>query len=456
MSMDPPIHRLRLESLAVTVVVLAAFTSSFAQDAAPKVIATHPRNGDQSVAVDLREVVVTFDQDMDTTGYSFVGGGPTFPKVAGKPAWRSARECVLPVQLEAGHSYTVGINSATKGNFKSRSGVSAAPMALSFTARGRGDAPKAVEIGTAMQADSVLQLCEAIDQRYSHRDVHVVDWPAAWKQFEPRLLGAKTAREFAIISGEMLAATKDAHIWLVEGGEIVPAFRRGATPNASIELLPKLVTGWTEKHPMVAMGRVGKDTGYIAIHSWENKHAPQVLDASFAALTELKDLPSLIVDVRFNGGGNELLAREFAGCFVREPRLYERHVNLDPASPTRFSKPQERWIEPSAKRPAYTGRVAVLMGPVNMSSTESFLLMMKQAPNCKLVGARSHGASGNPQPHVLANGVTVMLPSWKALLLDGTELETKGIAPDVEVRTNPEDFSNNDPVLSKALESLKP
>jgi hypothetical protein len=324
---------------------------------------------------------------------------------------------------------------------------------LTFKTGGAGAPPPSITKET--QAESVRQLREAIEKRYSHRDVHTVDWPAAWTQFEPRLLEAKTAREFAINAGEMLAATKDAHIWLVEGGEIVPAFRRMATPNANIKLLPTLVAGWTQKHPMVAMGRVGKDTGYIAIHSWENKHAPQVLEAAFAALAELKDLPALIVDVRFNSGGNELLAREFAGCFLRERRLYERHVNLDPSSPTRFSEPEERWIEPSANRPAYTGRVAVLMGPVNMSSAESFLLMMKQAPECKLVGARSHGASGNPKPHVLANGVTVMLPSWKALLLDGTEIETKGVAPDVEVSTKEDEFSKNDPVIEKALELLK-
>jgi carboxyl-terminal processing protease len=130
-------------------------------------------------------------------------------------------------------------------------------------------------------------------------------------------------------------------------------------------------------------------------------------------------------------------------------------VNLDPSAAGGFSAPVDRWIEPTPYRTVYTGRVAVLTGPVIMSSAEAFLLMMKQAQGCTLVGARSYGASGNPKPHVLSNGVTVMLPSWKAMLPDGTVFETKGIAPDVEIAAKPEDFVRRDPVIEKALEALK-
>lgn len=186
----------------------------------------------------------------------------------------------------------------------------------------------------------------------------------------------------------------------------------------------------------------------------EKKHAPELLDAAFAALTELQKSPALIVDVRFNSGGDETMAREFAGCFIRKRAMYARHVNLDPSSPTGFSAPVARWLEPTANRPAYAGRIAVLMGPANMSSAEAFLLMMKQAPNAKLIGARSFGASGNPQPQPLANGVTVYLPSWKAMLADGTVFETKGIAPDIEVPTAA--GQRDDPVLARAVEWLTP
>jgi len=90
-----------------------------------------------------------------------------------------------------------------------------------------------------------------------------------------------------------------------------------------------------------------------------------------------------------------------------------------------------------------------------MSSAEAFLLMLKQAPKATLIGARSFGASGNPQPHPLANGVTVFLPSWKAMLPDDTMFETVGISPTVEVKTSPADFARRDPVLERAVELLR-
>lgn len=432
------------------------FTDCFeAEAAAPKVIATQPRNGDEDVPVALQEINVSFDQEMDRSGYSFTRGELTFPKIAGKPFWRSARECVLPVQLEPGRAYSVGINSATNGNFKGLNGESAEPFLITFKTRASGSSGQASMVEPGVQAASLRALRDAIERGYSYREVHPLDWPATWKQFEPRLLAAKTAREFAIIAGEMLAGTQDAHIWLTEAGEIIPAFRRVAKPNANLQLLPSLVSGWTQRHPMVAVGRAAPGIGYMAIHSWDRKHAPQLLEAAFAALDDLRDCPALIVDLRFNSGGDERLAGEFAGCFIRERKLYARHRTVDAGSSTGLSAVRERWLEPTRNRPAVTQRLAVLMGRVNMSSAEAFLLMMKQVPDCQLVGERSYGASGAPQPYLLANGVTVHLPSWQAMLPDGSSLETKGVAPDVAVEATDDAFRIQDPVLAKAIELLK-
>ncbi len=269
----------------------------------------------------------------------------------------------------------IGTNSATKTNFKNAKGTPATPLVVKFTTAAMG-ATAPVGVPRETQITAIKQLRDAIEHHYSYRDVHIVDWPAAWSEFEPRLKNARSAREFAVIAGEMLATTQDPHVWLIQ-------------------------------------------------------------------------------DARVNSGGDETIAREFAGCFVRQRAMYARHVNLDSASPTGFTRPTDRWLEPTPNRPAYAGRVAVLMGPANMSSAEAFLLMMKQVPGCRLVGERSYGASGNPQPHVLANGVTVLLPSWQAMLPDGTVFEKRGIEPDVTVATSPAELARRDPVIEKAIALLQ-
>ena len=187
----------------------------------------------------------------------------------------------------------------------------------------------------------------------------------------------------------------------------------------------------------------------MVITSWERSKLENGKSIS-DAMDAVADTRALVIDVRANGGGDERLAQELAGCFVAERALYAKHVYRDPKSPGGFTPPRERWLEPNPNRPRYTGRVAVLSGPAVMSSCEGFLKMMKQVPGAVVVGAASQGSSGNPKPHDLHNGVTVFLPSWKDMLPDGREIEGVGIPPDVEVKAAPAEFAAADPVLESA------
>jgi carboxyl-terminal processing protease len=101
----------------------------------------------------------------------------------------------------------------------------------------------------------------------------------------------------------------------------------------------------------------------------------------------------------------------------------------------------------------YPGPVVVLTGPLIMSSAESFLLMMRVA-GATLVGGRSRGSSANPQPVDLGNGITLMVPSWRALLVDGTCFEGVGIAPDVEVPVTAAEVAAGDKVIDAGVAVL--
>ncbi len=105
----------------------------------PKIIATSPQVGATEVNPATAEITVIFDRDMGD-GCSWTGGGPDYPpSPEGKRAvWRDKRTCVLPVKLEAGHYYRVGINSRSYQNFRSAAGVPAMPSAIYFTTQGAG------------------------------------------------------------------------------------------------------------------------------------------------------------------------------------------------------------------------------------------------------------------------------------------------------------------------------
>lgn len=119
-------------------------STAAAKSVPPRIIATSPAVGATDVDPGLTEITVTFDQDMGG-GMSWTGGGPDFPPMreGQKAEWRAKRTCALPVKLEAGHYYRVGINSTGYQNFANEQGVAALPSAIFFTTQGASEDLKA-------------------------------------------------------------------------------------------------------------------------------------------------------------------------------------------------------------------------------------------------------------------------------------------------------------------------
>jgi beta-lactamase regulating signal transducer with metallopeptidase domain len=103
----------------------------------PAIVSTSPSIGAQDVDPATTCISVTFDQNM-TRGMSWTGGGSVFPQApqGETPHWVDERTCVLPVKLEAGRFYRVGINSTSYQNFASESGPAAEPASIFFTTAG--------------------------------------------------------------------------------------------------------------------------------------------------------------------------------------------------------------------------------------------------------------------------------------------------------------------------------
>jgi Peptidase family S41/Bacterial Ig-like domain len=413
----------------------------------PRVVKAVPDNGATGVDPLTREIRVTFDQPMGE-GFSFVGGGPAFPKTTGRPRWVDERTCVTGVQLEPGHDYRLSINSTRFAGFRNKAGEPAVPYPIAFSTA--PDAPARPALTAEQNTAAVERLRTALQKQYSYREMRGVNWEKLLQERPASLTAAKTPRQFANETAKLLAAAKDMHIWLEVNGKTIPCWHRDVPRNINLSTLGKLVPVWKQRSREVGSGRFPDGIGYILIATWSRNSA--VLEPALDALKDLADCKALIVDVRPNSGGAEPLAMKFAGCFIATPKAYAKDVTIQDG---RFGPMRQRSIEPNSAGPAWRGKIAVLMGHANMSSCESFLLMMKQVPGCVLIGEKSFGSSGNPKPVDLGNGVTVYLPSWKDLLLDGTCFEGEGIAPDIEVKTKAEDFAMRDPVLEMALKMLR-
>ncbi len=417
---------------------------------APRVAKATPDNGAKDVSPSLKEFRVVFDQPMSQGGMSIVGGGPTFPKMVGRPRWVDDRTLVAAWQLEPEHDYWLSINSGKFTNFRNPGGESAVPYPISFRTS-KGDAASTVNFAERNR-EAFDHLKEAINKDYSYRDLRGVEWERRFELVTPRLRVIPTPLKFAEEMAELMSPAQDVHLWLMVDGRQIPTYKRQSAWNVATSELPRLVPGWKECSRIVFSGTFPDGIRYLCIRSWPADAADQ-LDPAYEVLADAASAGKpLIIDVRANGGGAEPLAAKFAGCFIEKPAVYAKHVTRRDG---KFSEPMDREFEPNKGRPRFKGPSAVLIGLGTVSSCESFAMMMKQAPGCTLVGDRTAGASGNPRPVDLGNGVTVYVPSWKDLRLDGTCLEGEGFAPDVKVKTSPQDFKQSDPVIEEALKVLR-
>lgn len=110
----------RYALIAIAALAALGFALSPALAAPCLVTATVPAAGADAVNPALKALTVSFNQAMLPGSWSFVKNPKLgrFPKLAGKPKFTDPKTCVLPVALEPGVTYAVGINTEGYGNFR--------------------------------------------------------------------------------------------------------------------------------------------------------------------------------------------------------------------------------------------------------------------------------------------------------------------------------------------------
>ncbi|MFI4896289.1 MAG: S41 family peptidase, partial [Phycisphaerales bacterium JB059] len=224
------------------------------------------------------------------------------------------------------------------------------------------------------------------------------------------------------------------------------------SPNFDFRVANLAVGGLRQEGEGVFSARLEDGTAYLLVTSWDRGLNPGPTASD--ALKDMLDAPRLIIDVRPNGGGDELHAQALASCLVGTPVVYARSMNIDPQRAGEFLGPFERVLEPDAQGTHFLGPVCVLMGGACMSSNEAFLLMARAA-GATLIGQPSLGSSGNPRAYDMGAGITLLLPSWRSMTPEGEPIEGVGLQPDVTVEHSPRSGGARDPVIEAAIEHLR-
>ncbi len=170
-------------------------------------------------------------------------------------------------------------------------------------------------------------------------------------------------------------------------------------------------------------------------------HVPDMMDKGFAEfhrgfLTEL-DREALIVDVRFNGGGN------ISGLLLQ--KLARRRIGYDFP---RWGMPVP-YLEESPRGP-----LVAIANEHSASDADLFSHGFKMLGLGTLVGKRTWGGVIGFEPrHTLADGALTTQPEFSFTFDDvGWRVENHGVDPDIDVDVAPQDYAAGaDPQLERAI-----
>ena len=326
--------------------------------------------------------------------------------------------------------------------------------ALSWAACGSKTSPTAPSTPASDFAAQFDSLWTTFDREYSYFVHKHIDWQALRSTYRPRALAATDQRAFVDVIREMLGHLHDLHVTLRDpGGTTLATYSPQSFINWDRTVWQQYIAraNWTQGQSDWGFGVIDS-VPYFQIGGW---NAASIRAADFdAAFERVRNAPAIILDVRMNPGGNDALAFEIAGRFVRSAMNagYVRYRN-GPAH-TDFGAAIQRTVNPRGPW-QYSGTVLLLVGRRCASSNESFIAAMSNLPNVMLIGDRTAGATANPGTFPLAGGWSYTVSRWIEYTADNQVIEDNGLSPDVFVTATATDFaSGRDPVLDWAVNRL--
>lgn len=238
------------------------------------------------------------------------------------------------------------------------------------------------------------------------------------------------------------------------GREILLEVRRGDTGESLRTLIVPTSYGADSANryeDVVAQNRArveelsGGRLGYLHIQGM-NMASVRVYERDLYAAAHGKD--GLIIDVRDNGGGSTtdiLLA-----SLTAPAHAYTVPRGADGKAVPRDSYPRDRRLIYGYSRP-----INVLMNQHSFSNAEIFSHSIKTTGRGRLIGTATFGGVISTGSAGLIDGSRVRMPFRGWYLPDGTDMESHGAQPDVDVPAIPSDeVAGRDAQLQAAVKDL--
>jgi len=272
----------------------------------------------------------------------------------------------------------------------------------------------------------VRQAWAVVNNNYVRDNFNGVDWPAVLDKYLILVDDVDTQEELWAQQKQMIKELNDQHSRFISppelnqefdlnsSGSLAPGALRFSTSFSPLQQWPE--QNWS--HQIVSeQPRIG----YIRIPRFKGDADENIL-AAIREMEETGILEGLILDVRYNPGGN---SDDSIGIFAEGV--------IGTMGPLREDEQRTVYRIPGPVEWNTTTPVAVITNQHSHSAAEYFAAGMKELDRATIVGVNSAGNTEGITGFTLADGSLIRLAVTTMALNDGTILEGIGVTPDVIV-----------------------
>ena len=320
---------------------------------------------------------------------------------------------------------------------------------------------------------------ETVDEHYAFLDLNKINWQELYSQQKSKLNKSSTDAELYLIIEETLELLNDNHAFLEAPDAVYETIEKISPVEESREenelpeygdlFVSKKVTDHhllkdltTKDSRWIQWGLLTETLGFIQIKTmwlYADIEIPQTLKDSLGfvdafietrhklyegeyiqkevagvskimdkVMDDLNNTEAIIIDIRFNGGGQDAVSFEILKRFSsqRQPIATQKYKYGDHHTPT-----QNVYLD--GIKNAYPNPVYVLTSPKTGSAAETFSLSTMAMNNIIRIGDHTDGALSTTLDKTLPNGWVFSISNEVFMDLDGKFYENIGIPPDHKI-----------------------
>ncbi len=294
-------------------------------------------------------------------------------------------------------------------------------------------------------------LWEACRDKYAYFDLKEIDWNAVRDSFQTAIHPNMSQDSLFNVLGAMLNTLKDDHT------NLISSFKTsffGVEYNAPDNFDFRIITDNYIGSDFVLSGAFAHNfihnqpVGYVRLSSFGS---PVTFSAINFIFNRYANAKGIVLDIRENGGGAVSNAYRLLSCFITQETLFGYSRIKNGPEINAFGTAEPIKLQPTGLY--YNKPIVVLTDRGSYSASSLFALACKAFPNVTLMGDTTGGGLGLPNGEQLPNGWTYRFSITQTLDLNMRPDFEMGVPPDVTVRTNLEDRTQ-DAVLDSAVAFL--